>query len=299
LQRLDAGAAGAVMTRVGAALAVLFTAFTANLPASAQDWHTLTNETTDVTFAMVEQRSGGARIWLRFVLTDGAERDERRALVDVTCSPPSAVTVDGAPLVERVVPLVASAACNLQAPTSAPRRLDSSQTATHVNALLRSENPSDQDRGIEIMLSEPGGFAPMVFVSLANTLLERGRRDEAIQWFMFGYVRLTTDMRAAILANPAYGEAMAIVYPAYGFSASYELDGVRGELSEDEINALARRAIVSDSEIPRFYPLDMPLAPVGVRDVAWGSPDAPRPGSDFLIRAQLDAARRELNEGLQ
>lgn len=305
------------MRRV-AAIAGAVSALAAGGLASAEDWYTLDLESAAITISVAEHRDAGPRVWFRYNVVADGERADTRVLLDVSCATRSAAMLEARrfdsegqevgsarnlanePLDPHFAGRVADVACSYRPLERSPRRLDETATPKRVAQALRADgDPAERAQAMEAVLTEPGAFPPLTFVYLASALYEDGRHDEAFAWFAFGHVRLTTDMRAAIRADERYAEAANLFYPMYGFSASYELDVARNALSEARWMELTREAIARDASTPRYYPLNWYMASVAAEDVAWGYEQSPLPGTDFDIRAQLDAEREELSSAAQ
>ncbi len=279
--------------------------------AGAEEWYTLTHETTDVTFAIEEQSDGRSSVWLRFA-AGAASPEETRLLLATTCSPATAIAIEarqydtaGRELLrrrlseeavadERWLALLIGAVCQYEPAPRPSGILDSTATEANVVRMLRSEEEAERRRAVALILSEPGAFPPLVFVRLASELIDQGREREAFEWFAFGYARMLVDMRAAVRVDERYAGIAGIISPMYGITGPYELGPSADHLSEAEKRTLFLEALSRDAELPRLYPVDWFVSPVSVMNVAWGSPAAPRPGTDFAIRRELEPARSEL-----
>lgn len=279
--------------------------------AEAQDWFTVTNETTDVTYSTPEPFEGGARVWVRFARAlDGGE--DAHMLLSIACAQPGGVTllelrrvgaqgrvvgsrsVPGEPMTDPWVNPLGYAVCNFQPPAALSVGLDTSATQQHVEQMLRSEDAAQRQAAIELVLSEPGGFPPLAFARFASVLIEAGREREALEWLAFGHMRMAVDMTAAERVNEDFARISSIVAPMYGARAAFELGDAADRLSEEERMTILLAALERDAQIPRHYPVDWFAWQDFAANVAWGSREPPRPGHDFALRRELEQARADV-----
>lgn len=298
--------------RVFASLIALVVACVA-APAAAEDWYTISPETTEIRIAMAGPGNGGPRLWLRWPPESEVIPEELRILIDVNCERQRATMLEvrrynlaGEPTVITDVPdtefdmpfagLVVTTACHFR---EAPMRTvltDAAVTSTSVRDAFLSSDEAAKTRAIEQVLSEPGAFTPLTFSQLANELLARGRTQEALRWYAFGYIRTITDLRAGALVHDGEeAEGYAMMAGVYlRLYANHTVTEAFANLGAAERQALLREAIVQDAAIPRIYPVDWSTSNEA-DDIAWGAPGVVRPGSDFLMRERLEEVRAGLN----
>lgn len=291
-----------------------FGAIAASGRAYAEDWYTLDVNTTAATFSFVEQRPAGPRVWFRLVQEENGQRVDARVLLDLSCADRTATSVEmrlldgegretnrgtyppNTAMDAPMAALVAEMACPYRAIPRALRRLEPTATTDRIQRGLRHDaaTQEERDEAVNAVLAEPGAFEPLTFVHLASELMERGRAEEAYAWYLFGHVRFLTDARAAVMADEQYEQIVGIFLPMYGFSGSLELGDGFDALSDERKRELTQAAVAQDVSTPRYYPLNWYLANVNAEDVAWGYEGSPMPGTDFAIRAYLEAARAHL-----
>lgn len=273
-------------------------------PAAAQDWYTISPETTEIRIAM---EGPGPRVWLRWPPESEAIPEEMRLLIDVNCEQQRTTllearrydlnnqqtAVQDGPDAEFTMPfsaLLITAACHFRAAPERTVLTDASVTSTSVRDAFLSSDEALKTHAIEQVLSEPGAFTPLTFSHLAKELLERGRREDALRWYAFGYIRMLTDLRAGISLEEGYAMMGGVYYRLYG---AYRVQQELEAMSTAERRALLNAAVVQDAAVPRIYPVDW-FASNQADDVAWGAPGVVHPGSDFLLRERLDDVRRQL-----
>lgn len=282
-------------------------------PAAAEDWYTISPETTEIRIAMAGPGNGGPRLWLRWPPESEVIPEELRILIDVDCEAQratmlevrrynlagEATAISDVPDTDFDMPfagLVVTTACRFREPPMRTVLTDAAVTSTSVRDAFLSSDEAAKTRAIEQVLSEPGAFTPLTFSQLAKELLARGRTEEALRWYAFGYIRTITDLRAGALVHDGEeAEGYAMMAGVYlRLYANHTVTEAFENLGAAERQALLRAAIVQDAAIPRIYPVDWSTSNVA-DDIAWGAPGVVHPGSDFLVRERLEEVRSGLS----